>query len=87
MLKGCQREMIVLHTTDSPLFEDAYFVLRPEKMRAPHGDMLAEANRIIENGSGYLSKRLSGRGKVLSFAGGVLLGVGIFFLLRLLFGF
>ena len=86
MLKGCQREMIVLHTTDSPLFEDAFFVLRPEKMRSAHGDMMAEANRIIAGGNGYFARRRAGRGKWLYFAAGVLLGAGIFFLARLLFG-
>lgn len=86
MLKGCQREMIVLHTTDSPLFEDAYFVLRPEKMRSPHGDMMAEVNRIIAGGNSYLSRRRAGRGKWLYFGVGILLGAGIFLFVRLLFG-
>lgn len=86
MLKGCQREMIVLHTTDSPLFEDAFFVLRSERAHAPHGDMMAEANRIIAGGRGYLTRRRVGRTGWLCFGAGILLGAGSFFLLRLLFG-
>ena len=46
-MKGCQREMIVLRTTESPLFESAYFMLRRDREFAPPGDMLAEANRLL----------------------------------------
>ncbi|MBQ2806735.1 MAG: hypothetical protein IJA78_02070 [Clostridia bacterium] len=87
MLKGCQREMIVLQTQDSALFEHAYFILRREKPTLPRGDMLAEANRIIGAGSGYFARRRHrGRG-VLLFLLGFLLGAGIFLLLRALIGF
>ena len=57
MIKGCQREMIVLQTKESPLFESAYFVLRRGYRPASHGDMLAESNRIIGEGKDYLKKR------------------------------
>lgn len=80
MIKGCQREMIVLQTRESPLFESAYFVLRRGYRPAPHGDMLAESNRIIGEGKNYLTKRRK-RGRLLPFLlgfllGGVLFGVG-----------
>jgi len=87
MLKGCQREMIVLQTQDSALFEHAYFILRRERLSAPPADMLAEANRIIGAGSGYLARRRrKWRGTVL-FAGGFLLGAGVFLLIKTLIGF
>ena len=57
MIKGCQREMIVMQTGDSPLFESAYFILRRQKPPRGKTDMLAEANRIIGMGSGYLQGR------------------------------
>ena len=57
MIKGCQREMIVLQTKHSALFESAYFVLRRGQGRLPCGDMLAESNRIIGEGREYLQKR------------------------------
>lgn len=47
MLKGCQREMIVVHTRDSELFESAYLILRPQSPREGRADMVAEANRIL----------------------------------------
>lgn len=58
MIKGCQRQMIVVQGKDKGLFETAYFVLRREKERGAvcEADMLAEANRIINE------NRLQGRG-------------------------
>ena len=58
MLRGCQREMIVLQTRESPLFESAYFVVRRGGARLPcEGEMLAEASRIIGEGSAYFMHR------------------------------
>ena len=53
MLKGAQKRMIVVKTTESKIFEEAYFVMRRE-YTGMEGDMVAEANRIIE---GYEEKR------------------------------
>ena len=50
MVKGAQKQMIVVKTADSRYFDEAYFVLRRE-VRRGHGarrDMLSEANRILE---------------------------------------
>ena len=86
MLKGCQREMIVLQTQDSALFEHAYFILRRERLSAPPTDMLAEANRIIGAGSGYLTRRRRKWRGIALFGGGFLLGVGVFLLAHALVG-
>ena len=58
MLKGCQRRMIVVQGKDKSIFETAYFVLRRESERRAlrESDMLAEANRIINE------NQLPGRG-------------------------
>ncbi len=48
MIKGIQRSMIVLKNTGSPIFEEAYFILREGSGRkADRGDMVSEASRII----------------------------------------
>ena len=77
MIKGCQREMIVLQTKESPLFESAYFVLRRGYRPAARGDMLAESNRIIGEGRDYLRKRRKG-GRILQFLFGFLVGAALF---------
>ncbi|MBO5356095.1 MAG: hypothetical protein J6B09_08520 [Clostridia bacterium] len=85
MIKGCQREMIVMQTQDSTLFESAYFILRRQRVPPSKQDMVAEANRIIGVGSGYLAgKRKKGRRLwlfALGFACGALLAA--FFILLL----
>ncbi len=50
MLRGAQKQMIVIRTHDSRLFEEAYFVVRKPHTGRPacKEDMLWEANRIIE---------------------------------------
>ena len=56
-LKGCQGKIIRLKNPGGRLFEEALFVLREDARPAPEGDMLAEANRILEE------NRLSSRGR------------------------
>ena len=82
MLRGCQKQMIVLQTPESRLFESAFFVLRREMGAVEQDDMIAEANRIV--GSGY-SLRKRGRCAALKRVGpfltGVLFGAGAFALI------
>ena len=47
-LKGCQGKIIRLKNPGGRLFEEALFVLREDARPAPEGDMLAEANRILD---------------------------------------
>ena len=51
MLRGAEKRMIVVRTHDSRMFEEAYFVVRPEADRGGRDepDMLWEANRILES--------------------------------------
>ena len=76
-MKGCQREMIVLRTNESALFESAYFVLRRQREVADGGDMLAEANRLL-GASGAFTQKRRRRGRLLPFLLGFLLGSCIF---------
>ena len=48
MIKGTHRHMVILKNTESPLFEEAYFILRDQANPTDcRSDMVAEANRII----------------------------------------
>lgn len=48
MVKGCQRQMVVLKCAPESAFESAYFILRNERQRSvSQEDILAQANRII----------------------------------------
>lgn len=50
MVKGTQKQMVVIRTSDSRYYEQAYLVLRDG--HAPTGEaeatMMAEANRILD---------------------------------------
>lgn len=77
MIKGAQKQMIVLRTGDSRYFDEAYFVLRREvkPRRSSHDEMIKEANRILaESGLDIQTqKRKMGRG-VWMFLLGILCG-------------
>lgn len=87
MLRGCQKQMIVLQTEDSSVFESAFFVLRRENAPVGVDDMLTEANRIIGAGVGVTPrKRQALRGALLVLLG-AFLGAGALALVLLLLGF
>lgn len=48
MIKGAQKQMVVVKINDSDVFEEAYFVLR-RGAGAVRMDMISEANRIVES--------------------------------------
>ena len=86
MIKGAQKRMIVLKTADSAVFEEAYFVLRREN-NCGEGDMVTEANRIIESSGGKNKEKRSLKNMLwyaVSFGGGTAVGVGAACLLWLL---
>ena len=72
MLRGAEKRMIVVRTRDSRMFEEAYFVIRPEADRdgREEPDMLWEANRILE--SSMAGCRGESRGASLPHRGGAL---------------
>ncbi len=49
--------MVVLETQESELFERAYFVVRRARYVARSEEMLAEAERLVGDGSVYISRR------------------------------
>ena len=61
MLRGAKKNMIVVRTRDSRMFEEAYFVMRrdPALTSVDESDMLWEANRILENAMPRAGRELS----------------------------
>ena len=90
MLKGCQRRMIVVQGREKGAFETAYFVLRRESERRPlhNGDLLEEANRIINEQQIRSEHARSGRARGgllwLLWLSGVLTGGGCMLILAVL---
>ena len=55
MLKGAQKKMYVVKMEEDSLFEEAYFVLKRERVDAQGKDMVSEATRIIRQSTGQQS--------------------------------
>ena len=87
MIKGAQKQMIVLRTGDSRYFDEAYFVLRREVKphRSSRDEMIKEANRILSESGLDLRprKRRIPRG-VWLFLAGILCGGAVAVLVCLL---
>ena len=71
MLKGCQRKIILVKDTGSPLFSEAYFVLSEEAEDKRGDDIVEEATRIVVGESRILPER---RGRTRAWIFGFLLG-------------
>ncbi len=53
MLKGINHQMIELTETDSPYFDRAFFVLRPDCADADAAHLQEEARRVLLAAGGY----------------------------------
>ena len=72
MVRGCQRKVIFLKNTNSKLFSEAYFIIddRADTRALTEGDMVREANRIIDESlerRGEIGEMRTGFGRVISF--------------------
>ena len=96
MLRGAKKNMIVVRTRDSRVFEEAYFVMRRDRRmeRADDPDILWEANRILETAipqaerAGVRAKSTDKPGilkKLLWFGAGLISGGTVGVMLGLLF--
>lgn len=48
MVKGCQRQMVILKCASDSAFENAYFILKNEKQRSfSEEEIISQANKII----------------------------------------
>ncbi len=60
MLRGCQKKIVFLKNTGSKIFDEAYFVISDKESAYAPPDLIAEANRIIEEN--VLSEEKAERG-------------------------
>ena len=88
MLKGCQKKIIFLKNTGSDIFEEAYFVIKPDYDGMNTDDIVCEATKIANKMSYGNDKRDRRRYNyyALFLSIGMLIGVciaiGCFFLFR-----
>ena len=80
MLKGCQKQMVVLRGKSGDIFEEAYFILRAGAGASGLPEMLCEANRIVEATKPCREKKNGVPAHVKSFvffAAGIAVGAGL----------
>ncbi len=72
MVRGCQRRVVFLKNTESKIFSEAYFIIddRVDTTALSDGDMVREANRIIDESLEDRGRLVDGRmrhGRVIGF--------------------
>lgn len=76
MVKGISRQVIVVHSPDPKLFEQAIFILRDDVVAQGITDelLLKEAQKAAGGGAGYRKRKLRYYGPVWAAAGAVVTG-------------
>lgn len=86
-MRGCQKQMIHVRTTDNRFFEEAYLVLRPGASDGkPTDDLVAEAEQLVKDSLArlYPARRKKSRRFLLPYFGGVSSAAALFALAFLL---
>ena len=72
MVKGISRQVIVIHSPDPKLFEEAIFILKDDAVRAggvTEDLLMREANRLIQGNTPLEKVKYTFRGPVWAMAG------------------
>ena len=85
MIRGCQKRIIYLRSTDSGIFDEAYFVIKHEYdfEGQNEADMVSEAKRILDGASYRERDRSKKKKHLVYFSLGALAATGFFALLGL----
>lgn len=76
MVKGISRQVIVVHSPDPKLFEQAIFIIREDAREVTQEQLLKEANQLIRGPVGQKKKRrLSMYGPVWACGGALVTGL------------
>lgn len=82
MIKGCQKKIIHIKNTNSPYFEEAYFIIKNDPpSETSENDMLKEATKIAE--ATVFKKKSRSASRLKKYAYFIFLGAS---LLSLVFG-
>ena len=82
MVKGISRQVILVHSPDPKLFEQAIFILREDAATVTDDQLMKEANRLLREGGNGKKRR---RGMPALWAGAGALATGLAWIITLLF--
>ncbi len=84
MIKGCHKNIVFLKDTGSELFDEAYFILKPNAKKKKESDIISEATKIVNCLDDGNKRKGRGRlGKLVSFLLGALIGGGAMLIIHL----
>lgn len=75
MVKGVSKQVIVVHSPDPKLFEQAIFILKEGAQNVTDEALLKEANRAIRMPAGRKGRKLALYGPVWACAGAMATGL------------
>ncbi len=75
MVKGVSKQVIVVHSPDPKLFEQAIFILKEDAAGITDEQLLAEANRAIRGPGAMKRKKLYLYGPAWACAGSLVTGL------------
>ena len=75
MVKGISRQVIVVHSPDKKLFEQAIFILKEDAQGVTDEELMKEANRVIRSPNVSKKRRLRFYGAVWACGGAMITGV------------
>lgn len=80
MVKGISRQVIVVHSPDQKLFDQAIFILKDDAVKEGVTDemLLKSANKLLNNASPNKKLPLTSYGAVWACAGAMLTGLAWF---------
>lgn len=87
MIKGAQKQMIVVRTGASKYFDEAYFVLKSgvTPARGEKADILSEANRILKESESVRGGKKKSHRPWMWFGVGIAVGSVLMWVMGLLF--
>ena len=84
MIKGCHKSIVFLRDTGSELFDEAYFILKPNAQGKKEADIISEATRIVNRlDEGNKRRGMKRLGKLFSFLAGALVGGAIMLIVHI----
>lgn len=84
MIKGCHKNIVFLKDTGSELFDEAYFILKPNAKDKREADIISEATKIVNSlDDGNKNKERGRLGKLIFFLAGAIIGSGTMLIIHL----
>lgn len=75
MIRGCHKSIVFLKDTGSELFEEAYFILKPNTTYQKENDIVSEATKLVNGLCKETNNRREKRRRRLGILLGFLLGM------------